>query len=419
MWNGRCTLRSTAPRPDTGPSPEIRFPRLDFTFKAVSRCNLNCSYCYVYNKGDQSWRGRPSVMSDHVFAAALARIRDYILLSGQSSVEIAFHGGEPCLMGPIRFANWCSEARELLSDIAVVDFSIQTNGTLVDDSWIEVFQRFKVVVGVSVDGPRPLHDLYRVDKRGHGTYNHVARGVAELNRGGIEVGLLCVVQLGADGLEVHRSLLELGTNQVTYLLPHFSHDTVGSLHATYGPTPCADYLLPILDEWWHSGTIDQQISIFWQMGRLIMGGTSGFDLFGNMPLGFVFIESDGAIEGLDTLRVGQQGLAQTGLNVLSDSIASIKQRSDLHRQTIFDGIPLPATCRDCPEEMTCAGGHLADRFSRARGFDNRSVWCEDLLLLFGHLRRLMGVTPQETRLRQQALHELSGAGLGAWIGGVR
>jgi uncharacterized protein len=383
------------------------WPPLDFTLKAVSRCNLNCSYCYVYNKGDDSWRSRPVIMSDDVFRAALGRIREYCVLSRQASVEITYHGGEPCLLGAERFARWCQQALEALSDITQVRFGIQTNGTLVNNEWVKAFKAYDVVVGVSVDGPRELHDLYRVDKRQRGSYDRVVEGIAQLKDGGVEVGLLSVIQLGGDGLGVHRHLLSLGVNQISYLLPHFSHDTIGPIRKKYGPAPCARYLLPILDYWWGNGTIDQQISIFWQMSRLILGGRSQFDLFGNRPLAFVFVESDGSIEGLDTLRVSGPRIAETGLNVLADSFAAIAQASDLHRQTIFDGLPIPMDCRGCPEVMTCAGGHLADRFSHARGFDNPSVWCQDLLLLFGHLRELLRVPTEETVLRRHVLDELA------------
>jgi len=68
--------------------------------KVSSRCNLNCSYCYVYNMADSSWRGRPALMSDEVFEAAIARILQQCLVTGQDRILIAFHGGEPCLIGP-------------------------------------------------------------------------------------------------------------------------------------------------------------------------------------------------------------------------------------------------------------------------------------------------------------------------------
>jgi uncharacterized protein len=382
------------------------WPPLDFTVKSTSRCNLDCSYCYVYHKGDDSWRDRPATMPDHVFAAALDRIREYCLLSGQPSVEITYHGGEPCLIGVSRFSRWCRQARAALGDITQVRFGIQTNGTLVDDDWVAAFNTFDVVVGVSIDGPREVHDRERIDRQGRGSYEKVAAGIERLRNGGVDVGLLSVIQPGGDGLAVHRHLLGLGVNQISYLFPHFTHDTIDAIRRLYGPAPCAHYLLPILDFWWEQGTIDQQISIFWQMSRVILGGRSGFDLFGNRPLAFVFIEPDGSIEGLDTLRVSGPGMAATGLNVLTDGFSSIASVNELHRQAIFDGFPLPSGCHDCVEAATCAGGHLADRFSRARGFDNPSVWCDDLLLLFGHMRQLLDVTPQETALRRQALSEL-------------
>jgi uncharacterized protein len=165
-------------------------------------------------------------------------------------------------------------------------------------------------------------------------------------------------------------------------------------------------MLPILNYWWESGTVDQHIRLFWEMSRVVLGGRSGIDLFGSRPMAFVFVEADGAIEGLDTLRASGRAIAGTGLNVLTDGFAAIAQASNFHRQTIFDGVPTPTACGACPEAATCAGGHLADRFSHARGFDNRSVWCEDLLLLFGRLRELLDVTPADTLVRRQVLDEL-------------
>jgi uncharacterized protein len=75
---------------------------LNFILKVASRCNLNCSYCYVYNRGDNSWRQRPKVMPDEIYRATVERIRRHCELSGQQTVQIAFHGGEPCLAGPER-----------------------------------------------------------------------------------------------------------------------------------------------------------------------------------------------------------------------------------------------------------------------------------------------------------------------------
>jgi uncharacterized protein len=382
-------------------------PPLNFVLKVVSQCNLNCSYCYVYNKGDETWRQRPRVMPDMVFRAAVSRIRQHCVRSGQATVLLTFHGGEPCLVGPSRFSAWCTAAQEALGDVAQVSFVMQTNGTLLDPRWTEVLLAHRVQVGVSIDGPKEIHDIFRVNHRGKGSYDAVARGVACLRRANIPLQILSVIQLGNDGLRIHRHFLEMGAKSINYLFPDFTHDTIGCIREIYGATPCADYLIPILENWWSEGSMDVRIGIFWHMSQLILGGESRIDALGNRPFRFVFIEANGDIEGLDVLRVCQEGMASTGLNVLRNDFTDIAGVSKLHRLAIFDGVPLPTGCRTCPERMTCSGGWLPHRYSRAGGFDNPTIWCEDMLRLFGRLRELLHVPVEETALRRRLLAEVT------------
>ena len=100
---------------------------LSFVLKVASRCNLNCEYCYVYNKGDLTWRDRPGLMPESVFQAAIKRIKSHCDLSKQQKVRLVFHGGEPCLLGASRFRDWCNYARRELAP-REVKISIQTNG---------------------------------------------------------------------------------------------------------------------------------------------------------------------------------------------------------------------------------------------------------------------------------------------------
>src|SRR5207248_1564342 len=93
--------------PDQGGAPPHRGGSLAFVLKVASRCNLNCAYCYVYNKGDETWRDRPVVMSDDVVEAAIDRIDAWCRGSGQTRVNVTFHGGEPLLAGRRRFDRWC------------------------------------------------------------------------------------------------------------------------------------------------------------------------------------------------------------------------------------------------------------------------------------------------------------------------
>jgi uncharacterized protein len=378
-------------------------PPLQFVLKAASRCNLNCSYCYVYNKGDASWRGRPAFMSDAVLDDVILRVRRYAERSGQPLVRFTFHGGEPLLAGPERLRGWCRRLRRELADVAHVAFSLQTNGTLIDARWADLFAELDVDVGVSIDGPRAIHDAARVDHRGRPSYDLVVRGIDALRAAGRPVNLLSVVPLGAEPLAIHEHALGLGPNSVSYLLPDFTHDTIGPVREQHGPHPCADFLIPIFDAWHDTGDPTMRISLLWSVSRTVLGGDSRLDLIGNRPFHFVFVEADGDIEGLDVLRVCTDGAQQTGLNVARDDFWQVAERSPLHRAAMRDGVPLPSGCRGCREEHTCAGGYLPHRHSAARGFDNPSVWCTDLLMLFDHVRARLGVSVEETEERRTAL----------------
>ncbi len=379
--------------------------------KVASRRNLNCSYCYVYNMADSTWKMRPPLMSNEVFDAALDRISQQCHATGLDRFRIAFHGGEPCLIGSETFDAWCGRARDALGEAIHLSLIIQTNGTLLDAHWIDAFLKHRVSVGLSMDGPKEIHDAMRVDHLEQGSYDRVERGLKLLQQAGIPYGVGCVIPLGADPLIVHKHFLNLGCNQITYLMPHFTHDTIAPIRQRHGPTPCADFLIPIFDHWWFESTMEVQVEVLKNVARVIMGGKSRSEGIGNDPPCYVFVEPDGEMEGLDNLRACCDGLSRIKLNVLQSSFSDLLTTETMHAQAIFEGMPLAQTCRDCPEVMTCGGGYLPHRYSSARGFDNPSVWCADLLKLFAHIRSRLGVSIEETNERRRMLAATDAASL--------
>lgn len=381
------------------PPPELA----SIILKVAARCNLDCSYCYVFRKEDSTWKRRPPVMPDEIFDGVLARIRRHCAVSGQSRLHLHFHGGEPFLIGAGKFDRWCTKLRQELEDLERLELGIQTNGTLLDSEWAEVLLKHGVEVGISIDGTQALHDHFRVDHAGRGSYDKVVRGLRVLQDHQIPFGVLTVLQPGADPLSIHEHHVSLGCRRITYLLPDYTHDNVAPIRQLYGPTPCADFLIPIFDHWWSNGTIELQIRDLWNVARIIMGGASRIETFGNRPPRYVFVESDGDIEGLDCLRSCKEGLAGMGLNVMSNDFSEILETNTMHADAIFRGVPVPQACQGCPERDTCAGGYLPHRYSTARGFDNPSVWCADILKLFSHIRQRLGVSVQETLERREKL----------------
>jgi len=353
--------------------------------KVAALCNLDCSYCYVYHHEDKGYLRRPKLIADPVFDRTLAAIRRYCERRSPHSMAICFHGGEPTLIGAERFDELAGRAREVLGD-CLAALAIQTNATLIDEAWVETLRRHQVHVSVSLDGPAAVHDAARVDHAGRGTHARTLAGIARLRAGGVEPQVLCVINPGQSGSEVYRHFRSLGLTRMDFLLPDVSHDSRERFYPGRGPTPVADYLVPIFDAWFDEDDPGVQVRIFHELLLKLFGGMNRTDSFGNAPMGYLIVETDGAIEALDALRVCGEGIAGSGLNVLAHGFDDLALGLPLVHRAVSEGFPLAPSCQACPEREICGGGYLPHRYSRTRGFDNPSVWCADILALLGHMR---------------------------------
>lgn len=358
--------------------------------KVATRCNLNCTYCYIYNHEDRSYLSRPRFISDDVFEAMLVRMRTYCDRREGHTLSLVFHGGEPTLMPVDRFDRLAQRATGVLGP-RLRSMSIQTNATLLDERWVRVFLRHKMAVGVSLDGPPAVHDSARVDLRGQGSYAKTMAGIRVLREGGIDPNILCVINPGHSGLDVYRHFRGEEITWMSFLFPDVSHDSKDVFYPALGPTPVADYLIPIFDEWFAEDDPRVVVGVFWDLIQRLLGGPGTTDAFGNPLMTYVIVETDGAIEALDALRVCEEGLASSGLNVLTHDFDEVRtQSSSLLAQALGEPFELSTTCQSCEFQEVCGGGYLPHRYSRANGFNNPSVWCQDILVLLRHIRDTIG-----------------------------
>jgi uncharacterized protein len=360
--------------------------------KVAERCNLACTYCYMYHHADHSFAARPKFMDETVFDAMLDRVHEYCEARAPHSMALVFHGGEPTLLGPERFDRYAARAEERLGD-ALDCISVQTNATLIDERWIAVLKRRGVRVGVSIDGPPEIHDAARVDHGGRGSHHATLRGFKMMRDAGLDPGVLCVVNPGHSGAETYAHFRDNGIERMTFLLPDVSHDTKDDWYGEFGPTPVADYLIPVFDAWFAENDPSVNVRVFRDLMKRMMGGHGGTDAFGNPAAGYLIIESDGGIHALDALRVCGEDIADSGLNVLTHGFDDLKQGLPLVHEAVHEGLPVPTGCAGCPEEKLCAGGFLPHRYSSANGFDNPSVWCADIQAILGHMRERIGPRP--------------------------
>jgi uncharacterized protein len=353
--------------------------------KLAARCNLNCGYCYIYNHEDRTYLHRPRLMTDAVFDATIHRIHEYCAGRPGHSISITFHGGEPTLIGATRFGVLVTRAKERLGP-ALRSLSIQTNATLIDASWAICLRDHQVSVGVSLDGPAAVHDAVRVDHRGRGTHAKTIRGLLRLREAGIEPKVLSVINPGHDGLAVYRHFRDQEITWMDFLPPDVSHDNKQSLYGRFGRTPVADFLLPIFDHWFREDNPAIVIGIFVDLLQRLMGGPGRSDGFGNPLMPYLIVETDGAIEGLDVLRVCDEGLTASGLNVLHHGFDELRRGLPLVYRAVHQGFRLCKMCQACEYHTVCGGGYLPHRYSRVNGFDNPSVWCNDIMILLHHMR---------------------------------
>ncbi len=340
----------------------------------------------MYQHEDQSFRNRPKFMSDVVFEQVLARAAEYCDREGRQGMRLCFHGGEPTLIGTERFVRFARRSQEVLGS-KLRGIVLQTNGTLLNDDWAAVLAEHGVGVGISLDGLPELHDAVRINHAGRGSYSATVRGLTTLQSAGFQPKVLCVVNPRANGGATYRHLRSLGIRDMSFLLPDVSHDNKHRLYEDCGPTPVADYLIDAYDQWLRENDHTVIVQPFAHLLHQIWGAPPATDAFGNPSMSYLIVESDGGIHALDALRVCDESIDSSGLNVFSNSFDDLAYGSPLVYRIVHEGIRPAEQCLKCHQLQVCGGGYLPHRYAHANGFDNPSVWCLDILKLLAHLRQ--------------------------------
>lgn len=355
-------------------------PFQQFILKIHSRCNLSCSYCYVYEMADQAWRELPRLMSPAVTEMVAKRIDEHVRGHCLPSVDIILHGGEPLLAG----TQWLIELTGLLRAqiSAQVNFTVQTNGTLLRRPMLETLRELRIRVGVSLDGDAEATGRHRSYPSGRNSYDDVADGLHLLGSPDfreIYGGILCVIDVRNDPIATYESLLKFSPPALDLLLPHANWSA---------PPPGSDYadwLIEVFERWYSAPVQETQIRLFTELIQLILGGLAAVESLGLRPATLIVVDTDGMIKQLDSLSSAYPGAADTGLHVLTGSFDDALQHpTTVARQIGADA--LSAQCRACSVMEICGGGLYPHRYRQGEGFRHPSVYCADLKKLIRYVR---------------------------------
>jgi len=354
-------------------------------FKVAEVCNLKCGYCYFFEKADDSYKSAPAYMTEETAIAAARFLAQGAVDAGIPTVTIALHGGEPLMMGKARLARICQILRDEITPHARLRLGIQTNGVLLDREWISLLQSNDCSIGISLDGPKALHDAARPDKRGRGSYDRVVAALrllqqAHANGEISEFGVLSVIDPKLTAEQSYALFVDdLGIKSIFFRQPSMTWDeadpaTIQSVNT---------FLRDIFRIWVERNDSAVEIRSNVETLHPFLHDNAVAHRIDHLVdlVQAISIRSNGDVCVDDSLPALTMRYRDTGYNVRTDSLAQF-YASDIWPEIQASLTDKKSDCADCKWFGICGGGPIANRYSDAQRFQNRSVYCEGYRGLF-------------------------------------
>ena len=392
-------------------------------------CNLDCTYCYYLEKETLFPRGTNFRMTPEVLEAY---IRDYLAHQSGNEVSMAWQGGEPTLLG-VDYFRQIVELQKRHGGGRKVSNAIQTNGTRLDAEWCRFFRENNFLVGLSIDGPRKLHDTYRVDKGGKPTFDRVLAGLQLLKRHGVEFNTLTVVSASnvKRPLEVYDFLKENGSGFIQFipLVERASTDgaldfapppeegqPLGDVTRWSVPAPAyGEFLCAIFDRWVREDVGRVFVQMFDVALGIWSGQGAGLCVFLENCGRALAMEHNGDVFSCDHYVYPKFQLG----NILNKSLGEMVNSPAQEAFGKSKSESLPAYCRQCEVRFACNGECPKHRFLKTPdGEDGLNYLCPGYKRFFTHIDEPMRIM---TRLLREgrAPAEIMALGRNASAGNQR
>lgn len=344
-------------------------------------CNLDCRYCFYLEKQKLFPANEPFRMSDHTLETY---IRQYIEQQDIPEIQFAWQGGEPTLLGLDFFRKVLALQARYACGKTITN-ALQTNGTLLDDHWAAFLAEHRFLVGLSLDGPARLHDTYRQDKKGRGTFAQVLAGLRLLKKHRVDFNTLTVVHRAnaRRPLEVYRFLRDIGSGYLQFIplverqpnpsaarlglglaMPHPQDHEDGRHHPvtewSVTPGQYGEFLTTIFDEWVRSDIGRTYIQLFDVTLGHWVGQSGGLCYFSEHCGTALAVEHNGDVFSCDHYVYPDHRLGNLHDHPLGDLASSDRQRHFGRQKSAT----LPAYCRTCDVHHLCRGECPKHRFIR-------------------------------------------------------
>src|SRR5665213_439518 len=370
-------------------------------------CNLDCKYCFYLEKESlypqaQKWAMREDVLDSYV--------RQYIEAHDTPVINFAWQGGEPTLLGVDYFRRLVDIQRKYANGKRIQN-AFQTNGVLLNDDWAALFKENEFLIGVSIDGPRELHDAYRVDKGGQPTFDRVIRGIETLKRNGVEFNTLTTVHRGNGDhpVEVYRFLKENGSGFMQFIpiveriarqvtadgLQLISPDLAGAAQVapwSVEPRQFGRFLCAIFDEWVRRDVGTCFVQLFDVSLETWSGMEASLCIFKRQCGQALALEHGGDLYSCDHFVYPQNRLG----NIMDAPLAALVESEQQRRFGEAKESTLPKYCRACDVRFACNGECPKHRFLQTPdGEAGLNYLCAGYKMFFHHVDPYMRFMARE------------------------
>lgn len=372
---------------------------------AGAHCNLACKYCYYLEKNKLYPTAQRHLMSDEMLEQFT---REYIEAQTMNQVLFTWHGGEP-LLRSIDFYRKALSLQQKYAGGRRIDNVIQTNGTLLTDEWCEFFAQNHWLVGISIDGPQPDHDHYRLTAAGKPSWKKVMQGIKLLKKHGVEWNAMAVVNAynANHPLEFYRFFKENGcqflqfTPIVERLTRHEDGRTLASLadkdeislsEASVAPEQWGNFLRAIFDEWVRKDVGKIFVEIFDCTLANWMGVSPGICAYSKECGHAGVMEHNGDVYSCDHFVFPEYKLGNIRDHSLIDMLYG-EQQQEFSR---LKHSSLPRQCKECDMEFACHGECPKNRFMKDKyGDSGLNYLCPGYYHYYQHVAPYMDYMKQE------------------------
>ncbi len=346
-------------------------------------CNLECAYCYYLEKrdlypGEKSFRLEESLLERY--------IAQHLEASPTPSVLFSWHGGEPTLLGLDYFERILELQEKHRRPGQEVLNGIQTNGTLLDESWCRFLAEHRFYVGLSLDGPEELHDGYRLAKGGKPSFARVVEAVRLLRRHDVHCDVLCVLHEAnvRRPLDVYRFFKTLGVQHLVFL-PLVMKAESGVTPESVAPEAFGEFLCAVFDEWVRNDIQRIYVQMLEEATRPARGMEHSLCVLrktcGELPI----LEHNGDFYSCDHFVDPAHRLGNLREQTLLEALDGDAQQ----RFGRMKWETLPRRCRSCKVLEYCNGGCPKDRIAVGRDGEMHNYLCAGLQRFFTHVRPTM------------------------------